>query len=68
MTETERVQLELEHKKKDLLFAINRLLLDLQDELRHELPVGLELHQKTLQIVRLKNYRNAAFDEDGNWR
>jgi len=54
--------------QKELFRNINRLLSELQEELRQELPVGLELHQKTLQIIRLKNYRNSAFDELGNWR
>jgi len=55
-------------KQSELLYAINRLLVELKDEIRTDLPIGLGLHAKTLQIVRLQNYRNAAFDEDGNWR
>lgn len=55
-------------KKRQLLYSINQLLHELEEEIRTELPIGLELHIKTLQIIRLKNYRNSAYDEDGNWR
>jgi hypothetical protein len=52
---------------REMLYKINQHLRTLREDIDKNLYSGLELHAKTLQIVRLQNYRNTAFDEDGNW-